>query len=166
MAAVQPGDYITARCGRCDDITGHVVMIVVGGEILRVECKACGSVHKYRSQKPTVKKRETSGFKHVKAGQNRDQALEKGQKSPMAGTGAPTAKPAPRNRPKHGAAWQEAVFDLSGQVPLEYSMSMSFPVQSLILHPVFGKGVVLAVHKPNKMDVLFEEGVKTLLCKA
>lgn len=160
MAAVQPGDHITARCGRCEDITGHVIMIVVGGEILRVECRACGSVHKYRPQKPVTKKREASGFKHVKAGQNRDQVIEKGQRKTSA-----SAKSAPRGRAKQEAAWQEAIFSLSHLTPQEYCMNGSFSIQSLILHSAFGKGVVLAVHKPDKMDVLFEEGLKTLRCK-
>ncbi len=42
-----PGDRIEARCTRCNDITGHVVVALVGGQIVKVECKACGSVHKY-----------------------------------------------------------------------------------------------------------------------
>ncbi|MFR6517800.1 MAG: hypothetical protein ACLUPV_00325 [Bilophila wadsworthia] len=39
-----PGDRIEARCTRCNDITGHVIVALVGGEIVKVEC-ACGSVH-------------------------------------------------------------------------------------------------------------------------
>ena len=42
-----PGDRIEARCTRCNDITGHVIVALVGGEIVKVECRACGSVHKY-----------------------------------------------------------------------------------------------------------------------
>ena len=38
-----PGDRIEARCTRCNDITGHVIVALVGGEIVKVECRACGS---------------------------------------------------------------------------------------------------------------------------
>ena len=36
-----PGDRIEARCTRCNDITGHVIVALVGGEIVKVECRAC-----------------------------------------------------------------------------------------------------------------------------
>ena len=161
MAVIKPGDYITARCGKCDDITGHVVMIVVDGEILRVECKACGSVHKYRAQKTARLKKEATGYKHVRAGQDRAKATETGQKT----TSPSRAGAAPKTRTKHKAAWEEAVFKLSHLEPQEYRMDTSFTVQTLVLHPTFGQGVVLTLHKPDKVDILFEEGVKTLRCK-
>ena len=38
---------VTEMCIRDSDITGHVIVALVGGEIVKVECRACGSVHKY-----------------------------------------------------------------------------------------------------------------------
>ncbi|MDR1360353.1 MAG: hypothetical protein LBJ82_05150, partial [Deltaproteobacteria bacterium] len=48
MSAVQPGDHLLARCRRCNDVTGHIATLVLDGVVSRVECKACGSIHKYR----------------------------------------------------------------------------------------------------------------------
>ena len=37
-----PGDRIEARCTRCNDITGHVIVALVGGEIVKVEFRRKG----------------------------------------------------------------------------------------------------------------------------
>ena len=57
-----PGDRIEARCTRCNDITGHVIVALVGGEIVKVECRACGSVHKYYRLRLPRKRRERRPF--------------------------------------------------------------------------------------------------------
>ena len=37
-------------------------------------------------------------------------------------------------------------------------------VRTLVEHPVFGVGAVVELFPPDKMDVLFREGVKRLRC--
>lgn len=37
-------------------------------------------------------------------------------------------------------------------------------VDSLVDHPVFGTGAVLELLPPDKMDVMFKDGVKRLRC--
>ncbi len=44
-------------------------------------------------------------------------------------------------------------------------MNGRFNVKRLILHPVFGLGVVKAVIVPNKMQILFKDGIKLLRCQ-
>ena len=143
-------------------------MIVIDGAIVKVECKACGSIHKYRDVVAgTVKKSSSPSVRHVKAGQSRENAKEVGR------TPAPrrpsTAKPAaPRNisASKAEQAWNEAMLRHSGEDPLPYAMSNAYVLQSLIEHSIFGKGEVISVTPPDKMNVLFQEGVKVLRCKA
>lgn len=168
MPLSKPGDYITAKCGRCNDITGHIVMLVLDGEIAKVECKACGSVHKYRETKmPKPGKSQGTSVRRVRAGDSREQAVELGP-----------ARPAPKQRPasaprssrslsaaKLESAWQEAMVRHSAETPTPYAMSGNFSLRSLIEHPVFGRGEVISVIPPDKIDVLFQEGVKTLRCK-
>lgn len=70
-----PGDRIEARCTRCNDITGHVIVALVGEEIVKVECRACGSVHKYC---PSAAPKEAKGKTvvcRVKAGETCKEAV-------------------------------------------------------------------------------------------
>jgi hypothetical protein len=168
MAVPRPGDYITTKCGRCNDITGHVIMLVLDGVIAKVECKACGSVHKYREAKiPRPKKADNASVRKVRAGDSRDQAVEL---APQGGRARPASAPkqaTPRlsTAAKIESAWQEAMFRHNGETPQPYAMQASFGLRSLLEHPVFGKGEVIKVVPPNKIEVLFQEGVKTLRCK-
>ncbi len=163
----RPGDYITAKCGRCNDITGHVVMVILDGVIIKVECKACGSIHKYRDTVAgTAKKTPTASVRHVKAGQSRENAKEVGRSSGLPRQSA-ARPPAPRNitASKAEQAWNESMLRHSGETPLPYSMNSAYERQALIEHSVFGKGEVISVTPPDKMNVLFQEGVKVLRCK-
>ena len=167
MSVIRPGDYITAKCGRCNDITGHVVMLVIDGAITKVECKACGSIHKYRDSgmKP-VKKTPTASVRHVKAGQSRENAKELGRSSGASRqSAARTAVTRNISASRAEQAWNEAMLRHSGETPLPYSMNERFEAHALIEHSVFGKGEIVSVTPPDKMNVLFQEGVKTLRCK-
>ena len=165
MALPKPGDFITCKCGRCSDMTGHVVMLVLDGEISKVECKACGSVHKYREAKAAKPRSQQPSVRRVRAGQSREQALEV-RPAPRKTAASPTRQ-APRSasRAKLETAWQEAMVRHSGETPLAYAMANTYAAQDFLEHPVFGRGEVIAVIPPDKMDVLFEDGVKTLRCK-
>jgi hypothetical protein len=46
----------------------------------------------------------------------------------------------------------------------DYSMTGAYKVKSLINHPVFGLGLVQRVVGERKVEVLFEEGKKTMRC--
>lgn len=171
MPAPKPGDYITAKCGRCNDITGHVVMLVLDGHIAKVECKACGSVHKYRETKEKIaRSAQGSSVKHVRAGQTREQAKEIERLPRPSGVtqASQYRQAAPRRASvaKTEAAWQEAMRNHSGEEALAYAMTNSYKTRDFIDHPTFGKGEVIAVTAPDKIDVIFECGVKTLRCKA
>lgn len=170
MALPRPGDYITAKCGRCNDITGHVVMLVLDGEIAKVECKACGSIHKYRESKAVKAPRgQGTSVRRVRAGESRDKAVDLGPPRMSTGSRSGSERRIEGQKrtsfAKIEAAWQEAMLRHSAETPLTYSMSGTFEKQAFIEHPVFGKGEVITLLPPDKMDVLFQEGVKTLRCK-
>ena len=46
-----------------------------------------------------------------------------------------------------------------------YSMTTAFKVKSLMNHPLFGLGIVQRLAGPRKVEVLFEDGKKTMRCK-
>lgn len=51
------GDDVEVRCGRCKDVREHVVAALTPqGAIERVQCRTCGSNHKYREKKTTTTK--------------------------------------------------------------------------------------------------------------
>jgi hypothetical protein len=52
--------------------------------------------------------------------------------------------------------------DTSGAVP--YAMSGSFAAEQIIDHKKFGIGLVVRTVGPTKIDVLFPDGQKTLVC--
>ncbi len=168
MAMVKPGEYITTKCSRCNDVTGHVVMVIVDGAIMKVECKACGSVHKFRETKLPGKKVAAPSVRRVKAGQDRDTAVDVGRVPSTRAVKAPSAAvitAARRNAVKLESAWQEAMVRHSAEKPLPYSMETPYGTGDFLEHPSFGRGEVIAVMRPDKMEVLFQEGVKTLRCK-
>ena len=163
MAIPRPGDYITAKCRRCNDVTGHVVMLVLEGEIAKVECKACGSVHKYwgSGDAPAPKKQGPS-MRVVKAGQTREAAKELGAPKTAKVTRTTAASRQKAAMQKTENAWQEAMVRLSALSPQPYSMKSPFQPDDFVDHPTFGRGVVVGVIRPDKMEVLFQEGVKVL----
>jgi Zn ribbon nucleic-acid-binding protein len=61
--------------------------------------------------------------------------------------------------------WQKLRPDMDEEKATDYSMTSSYEVHSLINHPVFGLGVVQRVVGPRKVEVLFEDGKKTMRCK-
>jgi len=83
----------------------------------------------------------------------------------------PTAakKPAVRRSVDPRAAerkeWEELRPTMNGDEAKAYSMTASYKVNSLINHPIFGLGLVQRVVGAQKVEVLFEDGKKTMRCK-
>ena len=75
MSSFVTGQIIEARCSRCKDITGHVVMACLDGMPVKVECRACGSVHKYVAPEAQARPKVEKTVR-VKAGHNRAEAVD------------------------------------------------------------------------------------------
>lgn len=177
MASVIPGDTIEARCTRCNDVTGHVVVVVVNGEILKVECRACGSLHKYyppANPKKTASRKEVC---RVKPGEDRKRAVNSvapGCRAEISTASKPAsskaAKATKSAKPKvrkdsqdFEEAWQRSL-NLTAATPRPYAMDATFANGDVLDHSVFGLGVVQETEAPNKITVLFRDGVKMLRC--
>lgn len=50
--------------------------------------------------------------------------------------------------------------------PKTYSPQMEVEIGDLVQHPKFGKGVVLRLIPPDRMEAIFPEDTKTLVCQA
>ena len=176
MSSFVTGQIIEARCSRCRDVTGHVVMACLDGMPIKVECRACGSVHKYAAPSAAPRQKAETTVR-VKAGQGRAAAVDATVKVEKAiermAEMVAEKKAAPRVSRAEQAAmrvaeeneqrWGQAMASIKGEAA-PYNMNGSFPVRSLVEHPIFGTGVVLELLPPDKADILFREGVKRLRC--
>ena len=75
MSSFVTGQIIEARCSRCRDVTGHVVMACLDGMPIKVECRACGSVHKYSAPGAAPRQKAETTVR-VKAGHARTAAVD------------------------------------------------------------------------------------------
>ncbi len=137
------GDNVESRCTRCRRVTNHIIVAMVQDRVVRVQCNTCDGVHNYYP--PT----------------------SPAERSPRAAA-APAAPRPPRAGSRRGQSadleeWQELSRTLAGP-RRPYAMDSPFQVNDLVEHPVFGLGVVRAVARPNKMEVLFQDGRKVLRC--
>ncbi len=166
MAAnLGPGDRIEACCTRCNDITGHVIVALVGGEIVKVECRACGSVHKYHAPTPRGATRIRETVCRVKVGEDRKGAVDAVRLvAPTPERETPRSSAAARKAADLEQSWQRAL-NKTVASPKPYSMDGVFAAGDVLEHPAFGLGVVQELTEPDKVRVLFREGQKLLRCR-
>jgi hypothetical protein len=66
------------------------------------------------------------------------------------------------NRPKTDDDWRQLLLQANKVGVPEYRLGDSYNDGALILHPVFGLGVVIKVITPKKMEVIFENTKKLI----
>jgi hypothetical protein len=60
--------------------------------------------------------------------------------------------------------WSDSCAGTKGEGAKNYSMEESYKIKSLIRHPIFGIGLVQRIVGERKIEVLFEDGKKTMRC--
>lgn len=167
MKAHAVGSIVESICGKCNDVMGHTIMAMVGNDIVKVECRVCKSVHRYR---PPARVARTKGPVTMKKG--RDGEAVSSRQAMIGQTTRPVV-PKPAARKSSAAAlaaeallddWRTAMRKHEGEEARPYAMNETFAAGNYIAHPTFGLGEVSAFVRPDKIDVLFEEGIKRLLC--
>lgn len=161
------GSIVESICGKCNDVMGHTIMAMVGSEIVKVECRICKSQHRYRPPARTGGGKTTLTMK-----KGRDGDPVASRQAAMSQTSRPVAPKGGGRKPSAAMAaaqaalesWQAAMRQRGGETPRPYSMAEAFSAGEFIDHPSFGPGIVKAVVPPDKMDILFEAGIKRLLC--
>ena len=165
-----PGQRVEARCTRCRDIMGHAVVALVDGRVIKVQCCICGSVHKYYPPEAPAAQQQQQKERPVRVqpGRERAEAVQSRPKQPR--QAAPKAKKPDQAgiraqmRLQTERQWQDALARNPSH-PVPYAMNGRFASGSLVDHSSFGTGVVLTLTPPDKMEILFQEGVKTLRCQ-
>jgi hypothetical protein len=148
MASVSfgPGDDIEAWCTRCRMNLNHRVVAVVGNSVERVQCLTCGGDHKYYPPKHARKNEPEK--RHLKI-----VPTEKGRKL--------VDKAAAKAQSEWTTFMKEMPPDYS---PRPYSISDAYKPSEFIEHPTFGIGRVLDLVGAEKMQVIFKDGRKILIC--
>lgn len=159
MKALSVGSMVESICGKCNDIMGHTIMAMVGNDIIKVECRVCKSIHRFRpvpgrggEKAPLVKKRGESAVSPTVRGQSSPRQSAARKASAQASLVAAQE------------SWLAMMRKHEGDEARPYAMSEAFNAGDFINHSVFGFGEVRECVPPDKMDVMFEGGIKRLLC--
>jgi hypothetical protein len=125
------GGDIDSYCTRCKLDLEHIILAMVGGAVVKVQCKTCGSIHRLKGM-PAVR---------------------------------------PESSRKEGAAaktfascrvlWEAGLREASGP-ELPYDMERSYRDGDVVVHSIFGKGVVQKTFF-KKCTVLFKDKERMLV---
>jgi hypothetical protein len=135
---IEAGSEINSRCLKCKAVTNHTVIAMVNGKVAKVLCNVCGGRHNYRPEKP-----EPAG-----------PAKRKTARPNVAGI----------RQAKAEAYFEEQIAGRDPFKALVYDMTGIYKEGDLIDHPIFGLGVVTERVMPDKIEVLFRQGSKLLIC--
>lgn len=58
-SAYKVGGEVDAKCGKCKDVTRHVIVALIDEKPKRVECLSCRALHNYRPPTAAKKKKTT-----------------------------------------------------------------------------------------------------------
>lgn len=143
MTAQKPqvGEIIESFCRRCNDRTGHAIVSFMDGSVAKVQCRACGSVHKHRAEKARTGSTSSRSSKSKSKSRSKD-----------------------HQQPAIDPRWQEQIESRDTHQAKPYSLDCQCVKNELLEHSRFGTGVVQELVAPNKVRVLFQEGEKLLRC--
>lgn len=136
----EAGGEIESKCLKCKDVTNHTIVAMDGDTVVKVVCNVCKARHNYRP--PTPKKKTNAKKKPAKK-----------------------AAPKPSKEAKAAAHFEEMTQDLDHSKARPYAMNSTFGKGDLLKHQTFGLGLVTATAQPNRIEVLFKEYSKILICE-
>jgi hypothetical protein len=124
----------------------HRVVAVVGNTVERVHCLTCGGDHKYYP--PKYARKSEPEKRHLRAAPS-----EKGRKL------------VDKVAAKAHSEWTTFMKDMpTDYSPRSYCVSASYKPGEFIEHPTFGTGKVLELVGAEKMQAIFKDGRKILIC--
>ncbi len=139
----QIGKDIDAFCTKCKMLLNHVVVSELRGSVSKVQCRTCGSVHKYRGgdKKVTTEKRERT-TRTTKAKSSREnQASAEIQ-----------------------ARWQKKKDTVPADpVIIDYRIGGDYRASDIVRHATFGLGFVERVLNKTRVEILFQTGLKEMV---
>ncbi|MBI5572370.1 MAG: hypothetical protein HY914_20670 [Desulfomonile tiedjei] len=147
--SIGPGDDVEAWCTRCRMNLNHRVIAVVGAEIQRVHCLTCGGDHKYHPTKGGQTPRSETRAIKVPSGSSTPRPRKSGDKGASKAFGE----------------WSTFMRDMpDGTIPRAYNVSEAYAIAEYIEHREFGTGRVLSVLGAERIEVIFKDGRKVMVC--
>ncbi len=131
---ISAGDETASYCTKCRLDLNHVIVAMVGAKIVRVKCMTCGSEHNFRSAE-------------------NDRAKQTGK------TGSPKRKSGKALTSE--ALWENRIAAAKG-MELPYEMVKSYNAGDIIVHNLFGRGVVQKTYF-KKCTVIFKDQERMLV---
>lgn len=127
---------LVTQCTRCKlPLTHMVVAHNSEGVVERVQCRTCGSEHKYRPERKKMVKKATKKRKTA----------------------------AKSRKPDAAAIFEQLAAKFQDKKPVPYTMQGSYQTDDVIDHKTFGKGIVTGVSY-QKMEVAFADASRILVC--
>jgi hypothetical protein len=137
------GSDIKYFCSRCDLELGHTIVAMVGNEPARVRCNTCRTERNYRQTKRLTKILDGDG---------------------------PRAPTRMRAKVTEGSSiyqlYQAKIHESAAKTPRNYRIDEDFAVGDVVDHIKFGRGFVLKLIHPDRMEVLFSDEIKVLVKKS
>ncbi len=128
------GGVVDGYCPKCEGSTEHTIVKATKRTIREVRCDVCHFVHKYQKAVAVAKNRRA----RKKSSDLDDTAQVQ-------------------------AEWEAVCLEHASEEPRTYDMAVEWPSGSVILHPIFGKGVVTKRLGATKIEVIFQTARKKLV---
>ena len=125
-------------CARCKLELAHVILSMVDGVPAKVQCKTCKSEHKFRKTPGTATKRAPAASK----------LKSRATKTVMLAS----------------ELWEKRLAECSAKVGRPYAVTENFTKNDILEHSKFGVGVVEEVRSAGRINVLFRDGERLLVC--
>ena len=137
MSELYVGGEVESYCNSCKGLHWHVIVALVGEKPVRVECRSCKKQHGFRLGPPGSVESKAAAKPRSTAG-------------------------------KRAAVTTKASVDLSqldrrAHEAKPYAPATTFAAGDIIRHPSFGLGMVVTLAGPQRVDVQFHGGPRTLV---
>ena len=132
---LKSGDSVDSWCGKCKMILAHTIEALVEDTPARVNCNTCGAQHNYKPHKPGEGKKTTRK---------------------KAASGTPT-------RRSRATQYEKLLDGKDTSKAKPYSPKGSYETGDVLKHASFGVGVTTIVKSGNKIEVVFQDSIKTLI---
>jgi len=156
MKKPSAGGEIDSYCTKCRLDLNHRIVAMVGDRVKQVECLTCRGVHMYRKPKS-----EASPADAKKASGAAGKSASGRSSSPPRGAAARETA-AVRAEREMRDSWERSIAGQPASAFRPYRVFEVFNAGDLVRHSKFGDGVIARVIDRMKVEVLFQEGSKTL----
>lgn len=162
MATQKPrtGGEIDAYCTKCKLDLGHRIIAMVGDEIKKVECRTCGSHHLYR--RPKSQREERARILEAKPTLGSASTSGGTAKTAAPRTNSERVRAAEKAEREQLTAWEKAIAGQPASAFKPFRITLTLAEGELVRHSKFGDGVVAKVIDKGKVEILFQDGPRTM----